>query len=142
MMHFKRSDIHHGGTEGTKKFYGKNSSPSVPLRSILSLSPRGDAPDFAAAIIRNQEGTVWRHSYTHWTAIRFEFGLVGDEAGQNVLDGPGGFPVGKGDEGDLKADHLRAIPRPVHADERAALIAFGKCFAVVKRKTQRRDMGS
>src|SRR5690242_16877366 len=114
----------------------------VSVARPFCLFRRGDAPDFAAAVVGHQKGTVGCHRHADRAAVSFELGLVGDEAGEDVFHGTGRFAVRKGNESDFKADHLGAIPGSVHADKGAATVPFGKSFATVKSQTERRDMGS
>src|SRR5262245_4777599 len=103
---------------------------------------RGDPPDFSARVVRHEQRPIRPLRYSDRSAINFRSLFVGDESGEDVFERTNRFAVLKADKGHLIAHHLRTVPRTVHADEGATVIASWKRIASIESQTQRCDVGA
>src|SRR5215204_839378 len=98
------------------------------LRILRGAHP----PDFSAGIVGNQQCAIMPYGDADGATVSFELALIGNKTGEDIFHRADGFAVVERDKGDFKADHLGAVPRAMHADEGAAVIARGERLAVIK----------
>src|SRR5579863_3596399 len=102
----------------------------------------GDAIDDAGLIEGDQQGAVGGGGYAYGTAIDQTFAGVGDEAGEERNRIGGRLAILEGDESDLIAGALGAVPGAVLGDESAAVVAGRELFAAVESELKRSDVGA
>src|SRR5499433_3734673 len=115
--------------------------------SFLHLSfpiaaPPSHSPHFSATVVCYKQRSVRQFRHAYRTPIGFEFILVGNKPGEDILHRSGRLAVFEGDKSNVVTHHFGAVPRTMHADESAALVALRKSFAAIESEPQSSHMGA